>query len=220
MAHLDEENIREYETQLLQFEYLQSVVEGALSDLTDLQHSIIGPLATDVEELAGKIDDVLQSTGSFEEIATKWQDEIREYHSAPADPEILSDAEKAKQEFLEHMKWEFIERMKGEIIDEFADDDDDDDDEDDFGDDYEDYDDKGTDELDDQIDELEMIQAEFFELIDRLKTLNNSIKSSELSHYIIPHIECSVTSEHEWLDRSANLQQVLDSLKEKRDDRD
>jgi hypothetical protein len=64
-----------------------------------------------------------------------------------------------------------------------------------------------------QIDALEDAQQELLDALDNLKHVAREINSSTLSRIIIPAIECAVTGDHEWLDRSDNLDDMIAVLR-------
>lgn len=64
-----------------------------------------------------------------------------------------------------------------------------------------------------QIDALEDARQDLLDALDNLKHVAREINSSTLSRIIIPAIECAVTKDHEWLDSSDNLDDMIAVLR-------
>ena len=72
-----------------------------------------------------------------------------------------------------------------------------------------------------QIDTLRDIQRQMLDLLDELKYCSREIEDSgnggiaaRLNTYVIAHLECTVTSEHIWLDSSTSIDSIIEELEE------
>jgi len=68
------------------------------------------------------------------------------------------------------------------------------------------------------IDEIQEVQEQLREAVQTLnqirRKLGNNITADRLRSYIISHLETLIDSNHDWLDRSTNLQDIIEELQD------